>query len=219
MMVMAMMLAAATMTVGLQKAATLMTGQQKLTSAQRVSMLANMSPEEKKACLGEHERVGKALAEEFGFGMGKDFKSYKFLGAQTNANLVLPKPTLGFAEFLPIVTEKKLCGLYLKQAVPRDEKGRFSLELFETARETSRTNLAERLILRTDELGFSTNNVPHAWRISYEQWRETLVLRICDEELSLALLVAAEEKRKAEAAEKKAAQLRKIREESGTSAK
>ena len=219
MMAMAMMLAAATMTVGLQKAATLMTGQQKLTSAQRVSMLANMSPEEKKACLGEHERVGKVLAEEFGFGMGKDFESYKFMGAQTNANLVLPKPTLGFVEFLPIITEKKLCGLYLKQTVPRDEKGRFSRELFEAARETSRTNLAESLSLRIDELGRSMNDVPHVWRISYEQWHETLVLRICDEELSLALLVAAEEKRKADEAAKKAARLHVVREDSGTDAK
>lgn len=195
------MLAATTMTVGLQKAATLMTGQQGMANfLTGESAYDGLDQEEKDRRLAEHERLGKDLASVFGFTFGEDFESYSFARVETNANYALPAQALGFSEFQPFITDGKLCGCYFKREAGRDEDGDYSDELFDLELMTSRTNLAEVLSIQTNNLTVATNGVPHVWRISYEKWRTVLVLRICDEEMSRDLVIKAEERKKAEEA-------------------
>ena len=202
---------AATMTVGLQKAATLMTGQQGMASFVRgESAYAGLAPEEADRRRAEHERLGKSLAETLGFAIGETFDSYEFKSATTNANYVLPRPALGFAEFQPFVTDGKLCGLYLKRDAGKDEDGEYSDELFDAELMTSRTNLAAVLSLQTNNLSVAANGVPHVWRISYEKWRTFLVLRICDEELSWNIALAAEQRRVSEEAARQAELMKQL---------
>jgi len=163
------------------------------------SELANFSEAEKAKILLEHARVGQDLKETFGFAWGGAFTNYDFQAVSTNANateqsrFALPRPVFGFSEFRPLVVEETLYGVCLRRTID----GLFSEWAREAEQEATRTNLCMRFGLLQEDFLRSTNGVRHAWRFSFEHWNEALVLRISDEELMMALLRAAEERRRA----------------------
>ena len=174
------------------------------------SALDGLSEEEKTRCWAEHERVGRDLAEMFGFKFGEPLADYGFaLAAEQQDDPAYPiydlaHPVCGFVQFRPQLIFGRLCGVLLCRPMPpcEDEEQRqaaFAAADFEVC-----TNLAATVGVSTNDLTVATNGVPHVWRVSLERWRHAQVLRVGDGELVSRLVRAAK-------AEKEAKELERIR--------
>lgn len=160
------------------------------------SALDGLPEEERQSQLAEHDRVGRELADLFGFAFGKNLGEYGFESAVERVEnpaypiLRLPKPALGFTRFRPLLVTQRLCGVLLDRPLPPSEDEEARQMAFAAADFTVMTNLAAHVGLSTNNLALATNGVPHVWRISFERWRENQILRINDGELACSFVRA-----------------------------
>lgn len=174
------------------------------------SALDGLPEEEKTRRWEEHERVGRDLAELFGFKFGEPLADYGFvLAAEQQDDPAYPiydlaRPVLGFAQFRPRLMFGRLCGVLLCRPIPPCEDEEQRQAVFAAADFEVRTNLATVVGICTNNLSVATNGVPHVWRISLERWRYAQVLRVGDGELVAKLI-------RADKAEKEAKELERIR--------
>ena len=174
------------------------------------SALDGLSEDEKTRRWAEHERVGRDLAEVFGFKFGDPLADYGFaLAAEQQDDPSYPiydlaSPAFGFVQFRPHLMFGRLCGVLLIRPVPPCEDEEQRQAAFVAADYEVCTNLASAVGVLTNDLTIATNGVPHVWRISLERWRHAQVLRVGDGELVAKLVRAAK-------AEKEAKELERIR--------